>query len=71
MTHHGLCPRCAGPLYEGQDYAGRYRSCLHCGFLDALDGYDPEGKRHGPRRNQQGSNRKGKLRGMTARQRSH
>jgi len=69
MTLYALCPRCGGPLYEGEDYAGRYRSCLNCGFLDALDGYDPEGKRHGPRRNQAGSNRKGKLRGMTPGQR--
>ena len=64
-----LCPRCRGPLYEGQDYAGRYRSCLLCGFLDALDAYDPEAKRPPPARNQRGSNRKVKLRGMTTAQR--
>src|SRR3989304_1411119 len=46
-----LCPRCRGPLYEGQDYAGRYRSCLNCGFLAALDGRDPDRKRSPPARN--------------------
>lgn len=64
-----LCPRCAGPLYEESDIHGRYRTCLNCGFLEALDSYDPEGKRQPSARNQRGSNRKGKLRGMTTAQR--
>ena len=68
MTQYAACPRCGGSLYQERDYAGLYESCLNCGFLRALDRYDPEGKRDlrqggkGPRR--------GKLRGMTRAQRS-
>ena len=65
------CPRCNGLTTLEQDQYGTYRSCLHCGFLDALDGYDPEAKPPLRGHNQRGLNRKGKLRGMTRAQRRH
>ncbi len=65
------CPRCGGHLYEDDDYAGRFLSCLTCGELIPLDtinyigpSYDPEGKRDNTRYTS-GRPRKGPLRGQT------
>lgn len=62
------CPRCAGTLYKDEDTYGRFLSCLNCGYLKALDHYDPAGqpdKRQGV-----GGPRRGRLKGMTAGQRN-
>ena len=31
MVEFGLCPRCRGDLYAGQDFYGAYRNCVQCG----------------------------------------
>ena len=61
------CPRCAGQLYEDSDTHGRYLSCLNCGYLTPIDGYDPEGKRETYRAHY--TPRQPRLRGRTAKQR--
>lgn len=62
-----ICPRCAGRLYEGEDYAGRFRSCINCGYLAPLDRFDPTGTPPLTRVSKGG--RKAALRGMTTGQR--
>ena len=50
-TTYAHCPRCNGRLYEDRDTHGRFQSCLACGWLNPLDGYDTSGQREQRRRN--------------------
>jgi len=62
------CPRCANRLYEDDDYAGRFLTCLNCGYLEPLDRYDSTGTPPSPRQGK-GSPRGPRLRGRTRAQR--
>lgn len=66
MITTDTCLRCAGQLYTETDRFGTFTSCLQCGYLTAIDGYDPEAKRAPKPR---GHYRKNPLRGQTYNQR--